>query len=114
VYFLDDEAFAESDAFWIGGASTTEVVVQPDGGGGEATIFLRNAPVENSLLLSSGSWRDERKLTPGEEREITIPLDTSRGATRLRLHSASGFRPSELDRRSPDSRFLGVWIQFRD
>jgi hypothetical protein len=114
VYFLDDAAFAESDAFWIGGGSTTEVVVQPDGGGGEATIFLRNAPVENSLLLSSGSWRDERKLTPGEEREITIPLDTSRGATRLRLHSASGFRPSEVDHRSTDPRFLGVWIQFRD
>jgi hypothetical protein len=114
VYFLDDDAFAEPDAFWIRGSSTTEIVVQPDGGGGEATIVLRNAPVDNSLLLSSGTWRDERKLTPGEEREITIPLDTGRGATRLRLRSASGFRPSDMDRRSADSRFLGVWIQFRD
>ena len=114
VYFLDDEAFAEPDAFWIHGGSTTEIVVWPDGGGGEATVFVRNGPVENSLLVSSGSWRDERKLAPGEERALSIPLDTSRGATRLRLHSASGFRPVEVDRRSTDSRYLGIWIQFRD
>jgi hypothetical protein len=114
VYFLDRNAFAEPDAFWIGGGSTTEVVVQPDEGGAAATILVRNGPVENSLLVSSGGWRDERKLAPGEERDLPIPLDTSRGATRLRLHSASGFRPMEVDRRSTDSRYLGVWIQFRD
>ena len=113
VYFLDGDAFAEPDAFWIRGGSTTEVVVQPDGGGGAATVLVRNGPVENSLLVSSGSWRDERKLAPGEERDSSIPLDASRGATRLRLHSASGFRPVEVDRRSTDSRYLGVWIQFR-
>jgi hypothetical protein len=114
VYFLDGNAFAEPDAFWIHGGSTTEIVVQPDGGGGEATVFVRNGPVENSLLVSSGSWRDERKLAPGEERDLSIPLDASRGATRLRLHSASGFQPMEVDPRSTDSRYLGVWVQFRD
>ncbi len=114
VYFLDGDAFAEPDAFWIRGGAATEVVVQPAGGGAEATVFVRNGPVENSLLVSSGGWRDERKLAPGEERDLSIPLDTSRGATRLRLRSASGFRPADVDRRSTDSRYLGVWIQFRD
>ena len=113
VYFLDGDAFAEPDGFWIRGGSTTEVVAQPDGGGAAATVLVRNGPVENSLLLSSGTWRDERTLTAGEERDITIPLDTARGATRLRLHSSSGFRPSAVFR-STDSRYLGVWIQFRD
>ncbi|MGH9329722.1 MAG: hypothetical protein ACRD09_04710, partial [Vicinamibacterales bacterium] len=112
VYFLDDNAFAEPDAFWIRGGSTTEIVVQFDGGGAEAAVFVRNGPVDNTLLVSSGAWRDERKLAPGEERELTIPLDTSRGATRLRWHSVSGFRPVDVDRKSADTRYLGVWIQF--
>jgi hypothetical protein len=113
VYFLDDDAFAEPDAFWIRGGAAADIVVQFDGGGGEASVLVRNAPVENSLLVSSGGWRDERKLAPGEERALTIPLDTSHGATRLRWQSASGFRPSAFDRRSADSRYLGIWVQFR-
>jgi hypothetical protein len=113
VYFLNDDVVPEPEGFWIRGGAATDIVVQVDGGGREASVLVRNAPVENTLLVSSGGWRDERKLAPGEERALTIPLDTSHGAARIQWESASGFRPSAVDRRSADSRYLGLWVHFR-
>jgi hypothetical protein len=110
VYFFDGNAFAEPDAFWVRGGSETVVALEV---GDRASLFLRNAPVTNRMTLESGSWREVLDLTPGEERTLDIPRDPGRDATLVRLASASGFRPSEVNRASQDTRFLGVWVQPR-
>ena len=111
VYFLDDTSFPEPDAFWVGGARDTRVVVQPDQPRATAALMLRNAPVENRVVLVSGEWREELRLAAGEQRRVEVPVDSRRGATVLAISSASGFRPSEVEPGSRDERFLGVWVK---
>jgi hypothetical protein len=111
VYFLDDRGFPEPEAFWVGGARDTTVVVQPDGGRSTATLRLRNAPIQNRVTLSAGAWREVLQMAPGEERQIDVPLDAARGGGVLRLESSSGFRPAQHDPNSRDQRYLGVWVK---
>ena len=92
------------------GAYDQAIVLQPDTAGSTATLFVRNAPVDNQLTLETGAWREDARLAPGEERRIQVPLDRSRGATLITFTSASGFRPSAVDPASRDARFLGVWV----
>jgi hypothetical protein len=113
VYFLDGNSFAEREAFWVRGSSGADIVIQPAGSASAARVLLRNGAVRNGVSMTSGTWKDDQSLAPGQEREMMLPLDASRGATRFRIESAAGFRPSEVDRSSTDSRFLGVWVQFR-
>ena len=111
VYFLDDRSFPEPEAFWIGGARDASIVIQPDTAHAAATLLLRNGAVENTLLVQSGAWRDQVRLGPGEERRIDVPLNIDRAATLIGFTTSAGFRPSDIDPRSRDTRFLGVWVK---
>jgi hypothetical protein len=114
VYFIDGNAFAEREGFWVRGSAAAEIVVQPDAAAAIVRVILRNGAVQNGVSMTSGSWREDQSLAPGQEREMTLPLGASRGATRFRIASATGFRPADVDRASTDTRFLGVWVQFRE
>ena len=114
AFFLDERSFPEPEAFWIGGARSSSVVVQPDVSGPSASLLVRNAPVDNLVLIQAGGWREEMQLGPGEERRVQVPLDTRRGATLLTITTSAGFRPSAVDSRSRDGRFLGAWVKILD
>ena len=111
VYFLDERSFPEPEAFWIGGARTSSIVLQPDTPRPDAPLFIRNAPVDNRVRIQAGRWQEEMQLGPGEERRIEVPLDVRRGATLVTVAASAGFRPSAIDPKSRDDRFLGVWIK---
>lgn len=110
VYFFDDEVFPEPEAFWVCGRSETVFALDVSD---RASLLLRNGPVPNRVTVESGSWREAIDLGPGEERTLDVPRAPERDATLVRLASASGFRPSEVNRASHDTRFLGVWVQPR-
>jgi hypothetical protein len=111
VYFLDERSYPEPEAFWVGGERDTDIVIQSDDPRQAAVLRVRNGPVANRLVIESGRWRDVLDLTPGEERDVPVPLDPARGGAVLRFESLSGFRPSEHDATSTDQRFLGVWVR---
>ncbi len=111
VYFLDDRAFPEPEAFWVGGSRSATIVIQPDARVARATLLLRNAPVDNRVTFESSAWRDEMSLAAGEERRVEVPIDARRGAALVTITASAGFRPSAVDRGSRDDRFLGVWIK---
>jgi hypothetical protein len=111
AYFMDDRSFPEPEAFWIGGAREGSVVFQPDDGRTAIALMLRNGAVENSVLVQADGWQDERRLGPGEEHHVRIPVDQTRGAVLVRFKTSAGFRPSEVDPKSRDNRFLGVWVK---
>ena len=98
-------------AFWIGGRRRSTVVLQLDTALSSAQLLLRNAPVENHVVLESGKWRDDMQLAAGEERRVTVPIDPERRAALLTVTSSAGFRPSALDPKSRDDRFLGLWMR---
>ena len=110
VYFLDDRSFPEPEAFWVGGQRNSTVALQPDSGE-PVMLLVRNAPVENQVTLESGSWRESVSLGPGEERRIEVPIDRQRGAALLLVTASNGFRPSAVDPKSRDDRFLGVYVK---
>jgi hypothetical protein len=111
VYFLDDRSFPEPEAFWVGGERDSSIVLQPATPHPAAALQLRNGAVENTVLIDSGAWRDQVRLGPGEERRIDVPLNIDRPATLIRFTTSAGFRPADIDPKSRDSRFLGVWVK---
>jgi hypothetical protein len=111
VYFLDDRSFPEPEAFWVGGGRTSTIVLQPDTSRTAAVLRLRNAPVDNRVVLNVGDWRRELRMTAGEEQTIEVPMDTARGGAVLRVETSGGFRPAEHDPTSRDQRFLGLWVR---
>jgi hypothetical protein len=110
VYFLDEGAFPEPEAFWVGGSRQASFVIQSARPGG-ISLFSRNAPVANRVVVESGQWRDTLTMAPGEERQIEIPVAPGQHAALITISSESGFRPSETVPDSQDQRFLGVWLQ---
>ena len=110
VYFMDERSFPEPNAFWVGGARESTIVVQPDAPRSSVRVVVRNAPAENEVTLQARSWVGTLHLSPGEERAVDVPLDAARGATAITIASSSGFRPSALDPSNRDSRFLGVLV----
>jgi hypothetical protein len=111
VFFLDDQAYPEPSGFWVGGARETTVAIACDRPGATAALTLRNAPVDNRVRLESGNWREEIALKAGEERRIDVPIDASTRSALVRIRSESGFRPSEADPNTRDTRFLGVYVR---
>jgi hypothetical protein len=111
VFFMDDRSFPEPEGFWVGGGRTSDIVVQPDVPGPPIAILLRNGPVANEAVLRSGSWRDAITLDPGEERRIEVPRDSRQRAAALTITATSGFRPLEVEARSSDTRYLGLWVK---
>lgn len=111
AFFMDDRAFAEPNGFWVGGARETTVVLQRDEPSGAQPLLLRNAPVSNRVSLSAGSWKQDLEMAADEERRVDIPADAGRGVAWVRIRSASGFRPSNSDSGSRDTRFLGVYVR---
>ena len=111
AYFLDERAYPEPEAFWVGGARQTRVAVQPDTPRGTVTLRLRNAPVANQVTIASGEWREVFVLAPGEEKVVQTPVPPGRGSALIRIETTAGFRPAEQDSASRDQRFLGVWVR---
>ncbi|MGE3275245.1 MAG: hypothetical protein AB7O67_09040 [Vicinamibacterales bacterium] len=109
VFFMDDNVFMEAPGFWTRGGATGVVVLDPDEGSGRS-LRLRAGPVPVVVDLEAGDWRETLTLPAGEERVIDPPAGEG-GATTLSIHTHDGFRPSEVDARSDDRRFLGVWLE---
>jgi hypothetical protein len=111
VFFMDDRSFPEPNAFWVGGARQSSVVFQTDTPRSSGVALLRNAPVDNAVVLQAGDWKSSLRLAPGEERLVNLPLDIGRGATLISFEVASGFRPSAVNPDSRDERFLGISVK---
>jgi hypothetical protein len=111
VFFLDDRSFPEPAAFWVGGERTSTLVLQPDSPRAAVSILVRNGPVANHAILRDGTWSVDVPLAAGEEREVSVPFEPGRRARMLTITSTAGFRPSEADPKSRDTRFLGIWVK---
>jgi hypothetical protein len=112
VYVLTGTVWVEPGGMWVGGASGAGFIIRPDEPG-VIHLYVRNGPVTNVVTLASDSWRQEVRLQADEERDVDVPGDRQRLAASLQVMSAQGFRPSEVNPRTDDDRFLGVWIATR-
>jgi hypothetical protein len=111
AFFMDERSFPEPAGFWLGGARESSIVLQPDDPRASTTLLLRNAPVENIITVRSGAWSETLRLAAGEERQIDVPIDPSRGAALVEFDVRAGFRPNATDASSRDARFLGAFVR---
>ena len=111
VFFLDERSFPEPEAFWIGGArGASAIVAQPDAPQSTVTLLLRNAPVDNRIVIQSGRWREDMSVGPGEERRVQVPIDVQ--ARRIALHDLEqrgSVRPPSI--RTAGRPVPGGWIK---
>ena len=114
VFFIGGEAWVEPTGAWIAGASSAEFAIAPDPSS-RVQIFLRNGAAENDVTLESPGWQERLLLKPGEERFVAVPPDRPdfRRLMRLKVTTTNGFRPADVDPKTEDVRFLGVWIETR-
>jgi hypothetical protein len=112
VFLMGGDAWMEPTGAWVAGGSNAEFAIAPDP---QSTLelFMRNGPVANRVTLDSVTWKEILTLEPGAERILRLPTDRRRPATPLRVTSTNGFRPADVDPKSEDVRFLGVWIETR-
>jgi hypothetical protein len=52
-------------------------------------------------------------MQPREEKLLPVPIEPHRPAVLIEVSASSGFRPSETEPGSTDTRFLGVWLEVR-
>ena len=95
------------------GAGRTRFAAAPAEPNQPLQLFVRNAPVRNSVDIDVDGTKQTLDLQPGEERTLPMPFDAKRSAALINIYSRAGFRPSETDAKSTDTRFLGVWIELR-
>jgi hypothetical protein len=108
AFFFDDRAFPEPSGFWVAGARETRVAFGADTPP-LAPLLLKNGGAANTVTLESGKWREEISMAPGEERRVDVPAPS--GAALVRMQSAGGFRPSDVNPASRDTRYLGVFVR---
>ena len=111
IYFLSGGAFPEASGFWLEGGSQARIVISNYGA--PLRLFLRNAPVENTIAVEVDGDRREAGLHPGEETTLVIPRKRATPDVVVGFQTASGFRPSEREAGSTDVRYLGCWVEIK-
>lgn len=113
VFFFDDRAYPEQPGIWIRGGGTSTMALTPSERGTPVQLVVRNAPVKNTVTLDVSGGRQVLELQPGEQRVVPVLLNDDRKAALIRVRTATGFTPSEVERGSTDNRFLGAWIELK-
>ena len=112
VFLLAGRAFMEPAGAWVAGRQSAEFAIVPESG---ATIHLlvRNYAVDNTVTVDAGGARQEFALKPREERMLDLPFERGRRGAVVRVTSAAGAKPSDLEPGNLDQRMLGCWIEAR-
>ena len=113
VFFLDENVFEEEAGFWVRGERAADLILMPSHASDDVTVFLRNGGVANDVELTSGDWRVELSLDPGDTRALSVPVDLEVRWAVVRVASGSGFRPVDVNQNSDDPRFLGLWVELQ-
>jgi hypothetical protein len=113
VFFFDEGAFAEVPGFWVRGGAGTQIAAASAEGGSDLQLLVRNAPVANRVEIEVDGQNQVLDLQPREERILPVQIAGDRPAALIQIRSRDGFRPSLTEPGSTDTRFLGVWIEFR-
>jgi len=111
VFLLNGRAFMEPGGTWVEGGESADFVIGADAGA--VRLLVRNPPVPNVVTLEGDQWRQSLILAAGEERIITLPFPANSQSLAVRVTARHGARPSEFERGSSDTRFLGCWIETR-
>ena len=117
-YEMDENAFLpeETKRFWVAGAARAEMILRTDRSIEKATLQLHSA-VANHVRVTLGRASAEIDLAPEGNGTVVLepgPGVVYKGGSRayvFTVTTTNGFVPAELDPKSRDRRFLGVFIE---
>jgi hypothetical protein len=110
VFLVDGSAYMEKAGAWVSGRGEAGFVILPDAGS-MVRLLLRNFAVDNVVTIDGAGGKQEYPMKPREERTVEVPVDGRTGAAIVRIKSAAGARPSDLEPGNLDVRLLGCWIR---
>jgi len=113
VSIVGQAAYLEAPGLWTAGGREARLLVESPAAATAQDVIVRGGAVPTRVDVSLGDWRTVLTLAAGETRPLSIPLAASGAARVLAVTATPGFRPSEADPASTDSRLLGAWLEFR-
>ncbi|MBI2835792.1 MAG: hypothetical protein HYX76_15335 [Acidobacteria bacterium] len=113
VFALDDQTYLEPAGFWVAPGKAAASVFSGTGGAG-LRLLVRNGAARNHVEITSHGWRADLDVAAGEEQVVEVPVDAALSGTLVRFQSSSGFRPSDVDPRTSDTRLLGCWVEIQN
>ncbi len=113
VFFFDANCSPEHAGFWVHGGAMTQIAVSLADPDTSLRMFMRNGAAANDIRVEIDGQEQVFNLQPSEERLLPVTIPGNRPGALIRIHSRTGFRPSEVEQGSDDTRFLGVWLEFR-
>jgi hypothetical protein len=120
LYEMDENAFLpeQTARFWVAGAARAEMILRTDRSIEQATLSF-HSPVSNHVTVSLGRARAAIDLQPDGDGTVVLkpgPGAAYNGGSRAYtfvVTTTNGFVPAEVDPKSRDTRFLGVFIEPR-
>jgi len=103
LHGLDDEAYLDRKGFWVKRAARAVFALESDG-----ELGLSNGGRDNTVLVHTASGTERFELAPWARTTFLVPQGN--GVSVFSVESEDGFRPSELDSDSADTRDLGVLV----
>src|SRR5262249_10557663 len=120
LYEMDENAFLpeQTKRFWVAGAARAEMILRTDRPIQKATLNLHSG-VENHVAVTLGRAHASIDLQAGGDGTVVLepgPGSPYSGGSRayvFTVATTNGFVPAEVDPKSQDKRFLGVFIEPR-
>lgn len=115
IYFMDEQAYhAEGQGFWIAPGLPADVVFRVDTPVRQISLTV-HSDIDNEFRASAGGGWKTVSLKAGERKTLTFDLGPGVHAENADVHQISvaaekGFRPSDRDKSSRDTRMLGVFV----
>jgi hypothetical protein len=106
VFFLDDNAYPEGEFSWTRGGRQSALLVSSSGATA-VRLTLQSGASGGSVRVSVGQNQRRLNLAPWETRTIDVPLSDTARWVPVTIGSEGGFRPSEVQPGSTDTRWLG-------
>ena len=108
--YLDDNVYMKPTGFWVRGGRSASMHVSPNGAS-QLRVTVRNGAEGGPVTVEIDGTRDVLELARGETHELRLPLTGRELTLPLRFEPVNGFRPSERNPESRDTRWLGSRVE---
>ena len=108
--YVDDNVYMEPAGFWVRGGRSASMHVSPHGAS-ELRVTLRNGAAAGPVTVEINGTREVLELDRGETHEVRVSLSGRELTVPLRFETVNGFRPSERNPESTDTRWLGSLVR---
>ncbi|HYE86441.1 MAG TPA: hypothetical protein VEA16_08805 [Vicinamibacterales bacterium] len=112
VFFHEEDMYPEPQGFWTMGARSSRLTLAVPPSQTTVTLRVHSGATPNIATFSTFGWQQTLELTPGNIAEVQLPVFPN-GVIPLTIDLESGFYPKNVDPKSADPRFLGLWIELK-